>query len=86
MMTSGPNYQRGPVYQMPRLRQIREARFLSQADLSRLAHVSVTTIRRIEAGATPASPSTARKLISALEVGPSVLIDGYTNPFPELAG
>ena len=52
------------------LREIREARGLSQDDLARLADVGRNTVGGLEAGRRKARPSTRRKLARALKVKP----------------
>lgn len=51
-----------------RLRDIRVSRFLSMARLSRMADLSVSTIRDIEAGRHRPSLITCAKLAAALEI------------------
>lgn len=57
-----------------RLRHLREARLMSQRDLSTVAGISQTTIVNIEAGRTNPHPSTLRRLAAALAVGPDALV------------
>ena len=57
---------------MPRLRDVRLKRALSQEELARLAKVSRTTIIKIEGGR-DAWPKTVRKLAKALKVDPEEL-------------
>ncbi len=57
---------------LPRLRALRLARFLSQAELARRSHVSQSTIIRLEHGA-PAEFSTVLKLADAMGVTPAEL-------------
>ncbi len=59
-----------------KLRRLREARFISQRDLARLAGVSPTTVMQLETGQNP-NPrlSTIRKLAEALVVDPSELVE-----------
>jgi transcriptional regulator with XRE-family HTH domain len=58
--------------QVPRLRDVRLKRALSQEELARLATVSRTTIIKIEGGR-DAWPKTVRKLAKALKVHPEEL-------------
>jgi transcriptional regulator with XRE-family HTH domain len=60
---------------LPRLKQIRERRALSQRDLSKLAGVSRVTIVRLEAGGEDPFPTTVRKLATALNVDPAELME-----------
>jgi transcriptional regulator with XRE-family HTH domain len=53
---------------LPRLREWRERRGLTQAELSQRSGTNPTTISRIEGGKRGAHPSTARKLAEALGV------------------
>jgi transcriptional regulator with XRE-family HTH domain len=57
---------------VPRLREQRLRRALSQQELADLAKVSRTTIIQLEAGRS-AWPQTVRKLAKALKVDPSLL-------------
>ena len=57
-----------------RLRHLREARLMSQRDLSKAAGISQTTIVNIETGRTNPHPSTLRRLAAALKVGPEALV------------
>jgi DNA-binding XRE family transcriptional regulator len=61
---------------LPRLKELRERAFLTQADLAQRAGVSEVTINRIENGHYRARFSTINKLAVALGVGPEVLADG----------
>lgn len=56
-----------------RVRQAREARYLSQAELAMTAGISKNTLNRIEAGKAGAIPRTVRKLAEALDVAPETL-------------
>lgn len=58
--------------QLPRLREQRQKRALSQDELARLSGVSRTTIIKLEGGRN-AWPSTQRKLAQALRVKPTEL-------------
>jgi transcriptional regulator with XRE-family HTH domain len=60
------------VVPLPRLREVRQARFLSQEALAEKAKVSHFTVRRIEQGS-PARYQTIRKLAEALDVDPAEL-------------
>ncbi len=57
-----------------KLRQLREARFLSHRDLAKRASVSPTTILNLEANRVEAQRRTIRKLAQALEVDPAELV------------
>lgn len=57
---------------VPRLRELRMKRALSQEELATLSKVSRTTIIKIEAGR-DAWPQTVRKLAKALKVDPADL-------------
>ena len=58
-----------------RLRELREARFLSLRDLAAKAGVAYVTIHRIETGQRVRPyPSTLRKLAKALGVEPAELV------------
>jgi transcriptional regulator with XRE-family HTH domain len=69
---------------LPRLREVRELRALSQRDLSKLAGVSRVTIARLEAGGDDPYPRTVRKLATALNVDPATLM-GKAAPETERA-
>lgn len=56
-----------------RLRQIREERFLSQAELARRSGVHKLTVQRLEAGTTSPYSRTVRQLAEALGVEPQEL-------------
>jgi transcriptional regulator with XRE-family HTH domain len=56
-----------------RLKELRESRFLTQADLATRSGVAEVTINRLEAGERPARFSTIRKLAEALGVAPADL-------------
>jgi transcriptional regulator with XRE-family HTH domain len=58
-----------------KLRQLREAQFLSHRDLAREANVSPTTVLNLEAGRVEAQRRTIRKLAQALEVDPAELVE-----------
>lgn len=58
-----------------RLRELREARFLSQRALAEKANVSVPTIVRLEAGEGAPTWQTINRLAEALNIPPSELID-----------
>lgn len=70
----------GESVKLPRLKELRERKALSQADLSRLAKVSRPTIVRLEAGFDLPYPSTVRKLAEALGVEPGVLMESTEPP------
>jgi transcriptional regulator with XRE-family HTH domain len=63
----------GPVG-LPRLRQLRQRRLLTIAELAKLSGVHQNTISRIENGAEGIHPGTIRKLAATLEVAPSALM------------
>lgn len=64
---------------LPKLKETRERRALSQMELALAAGVSRPTIARIETGAS-AYPSTARKLATTLRVRPDVLMGPIDTP------
>jgi len=55
---------------MSTLKEIRLSRFLSQADLAKLADMTVATINRLEKGKHKPALITIRKLAAALGVEP----------------
>jgi transcriptional regulator with XRE-family HTH domain len=55
------------------LRQLRQAHFLSQAELAKQAGVSVMTVKRLESGLTTPYGRTIRRLAAALGVEASQL-------------
>jgi transcriptional regulator with XRE-family HTH domain len=55
------------------LRELREARVLSQRDLAKLAHVSPKTILDIEQNRIRPQPATIRKVAAALGMEPAAL-------------
>ena len=57
-----------------KLREVREAKFLTQMELAELAAVSETTVVRLEAGTNNPRISTIRKLAAALGVKPTELV------------
>lgn len=59
---------------LTRLRQVRDAKALSQAELAEKANVSRNTIARIEAHGAGATYATLRKLAEALGVSPQELV------------
>jgi DNA-binding Xre family transcriptional regulator len=63
------------------VRALRDARFMSQAELAERAHVSEMTVRRMESGrAHPvAQRTTVRKIAEALGVKPQDLVE-YDDP------
>lgn len=69
----------GDVVRLARLRQIRQRRFLSQAELAEKAGIGENTIRRLELGQTEPRGRTVRRLAEALGVTPEDLI-GDTGP------
>src|SRR5215217_2114178 len=80
-----------PIYSRPReggeeamaimidgnkVRKLREGKYYSQRELSRMANVSNETIARVESeGEAPVLGATMRKLAKALEVKPDALVD-----------
>ncbi len=58
-----------------RLREWRERRFLSQAELARLAAIQRVTVTRIENGDVLPQRRTIRKLAKALKIGPEQLLE-----------
>ncbi|MHB8674769.1 MAG: helix-turn-helix domain-containing protein, partial [Candidatus Limnocylindrales bacterium] len=58
---------------VPRLKQLREQRFLTQAVLAERSRIAEPTISRLESGHQRARFSTIRKLAEALGVKPEKL-------------
>jgi DNA-binding XRE family transcriptional regulator len=58
-----------------KLKQLREAQFLSHRDLAREASVSPTTVLNLEAGRVDAQRRTIRKLGRVLKVDPAELVE-----------
>jgi transcriptional regulator with XRE-family HTH domain len=58
-----------------RLREFRDKAFLTQAELSLKANVSMPTIARLERGDKNASFRTIKRLARALDISPEALID-----------
>jgi transcriptional regulator with XRE-family HTH domain len=63
-----------PGHPVPRLRELRWARDLTQGDLGQLAGVHYWTIHLLECGRGNARPSTIRRLAAALQVMPDDLL------------
>jgi transcriptional regulator with XRE-family HTH domain len=62
---------------VPRLRECREQRLMTQTELATKAGLTTATVSRLETGRTPrASFSTVRKLAAALSVEPQALMNG----------
>jgi len=61
---------------LSRLRELREKRLLTQAELAQRSGVAETTINRIEKGYHEPRFSTIRRLAQALDVDPTVLAGG----------
>lgn len=59
---------------VPGLRRIREARFLSQKDVAELTGLARSTVAEIETTKRPARFSTIKKLAAALGVDPNDLV------------
>ncbi len=59
---------------LPRLRELRQSRGLSQKELADVAGVSSGTVYRLENGLRGAYPGTVRKLANALSVSPEDLL------------
>jgi transcriptional regulator with XRE-family HTH domain len=59
---------------MVRLKELREARFLTQRELAEKAGVALATITRVELGQVVPNFSTIRKLAAALGVEPQELV------------
>ena len=59
---------------LPRLRELRRSRGLSQKELGELARVASGTVYRLENGLRGAYPGTVRKLATALGVTPGDLV------------
>lgn len=67
------HYQRGIAMELPRLREWRRRRALTQRELAARANIGYTTINRLEQGLQKAHPGTARRIADALEVLPDDL-------------
>ena len=65
---------KGPLMHLARLKQWREQRLLTQAELAQRSGVAETTINRIENGRHEPRFSTIRKLAAALDVAPEALM------------
>lgn len=61
--------------QLPRLKEWRERRLLTQAELASRSGVAETTINRLENARHEARFSTVRKLAEALSVEPQALME-----------
>lgn len=72
VLTSAPERDLKQRFQV-RLRELREARYLSQRALAEKAQVSVPTIVRLEAGFDKPTWQTINRLAAALDVEPSEL-------------
>jgi transcriptional regulator with XRE-family HTH domain len=59
-----------------KIRQMREERALTLADLGERSGLNIATISRLENGLRPARLSTVRKLAEALEVEPREIVNG----------
>lgn len=59
---------------LTRLKDVRERKALSQAELAALAGVNRSTIVRLEAGVDDPQPRTVRKLAQALGMDPAELM------------
>lgn len=59
---------------LPRLRQIRELKLLTQQELAEITGISRVTLSRLESGNAEARISTVRKLTAALGVDVFVLV------------
>ena len=70
---AAPARQRPRGHALPRLRELRRAAALSQAELAGRAGVGRVTIARLELGQQLAYPSTVRALAAALRVRPGIL-------------
>ena len=64
-----------PNVDREKLRELRDARFLSHRELAKLAGVSPTTVLNLEAGKAEAQRRTVRKLAQALDVEPRDLLE-----------
>lgn len=72
---------------LTRVREVRRARGLSQADLARLAGMEPQTLSKIEIGATKdVSPDARRKLAPILGVAEDQLLRPVGFPIPPLDG
>jgi len=58
---------------LPRLKEHRKQRTLTQEELAKLSGVSRPTIARLETTSTRATPETAKKLAKVLKVRPEKL-------------
>ena len=57
---------------------MRQRQALSQEELAKMAHVSPSTVLKIEAGKQHPRPSTLRRIARALKVDPSELVQEDT--------
>ncbi len=63
------------VVKLPRLRDIRQRRFVTQSEIADAAGLSRQTVNRIEEGQMPAQFKTVRKIAAVLGVEPRDLIE-----------
>ncbi len=62
------------VYVGDKIRQLRDARALTQEELAVKAGITVAALSRIERNSAEPRPTTRRKLAEALEVDPAELV------------
>lgn len=65
----------GGLTRLPKLKEVRERRLLTQAELAQRSGVAETTINRLENARHEARFSTVRKLAEALGVEPEALME-----------
>ena len=66
-----------------KLREVRQQRFVTQAELSERTGLTVANISRIENGTQRPRITTVRKLAEALGVGPEDLVEWGADEAPE---
>jgi len=66
--------------ELPGLREARQRRLLTQAELAIRADVTAATISRIETGTTKARISTIRRLAEVLDIDPAELLAPSNKP------
>lgn len=59
---------------LPRLRDVRQRKLVTQAELARRSGVAVSTLSRLEQGHGPAELATIQRLADALGVEPDALM------------
>ena len=65
--------------------ELRQRKFLTQAELAEKVNVGRVTIARIETGATTPRPSTIRAIAAALDVSPEQLVTWEDDQSPKTA-